>query len=191
MGWAGTTLSRGQWAQLIAEEAKAMHLHMTPRQLAEGLGVREAEGDTEEGEHIGPWEESSAFGSTKQRLDYRASTRAALQNWAANGKSWWTAWGNFEKGETEGPGPTRYKRHLGVATAALRGTSSAPSAAETHPGVVRAQASPPPAESSSSSSIGGDLMHLGLVAALVLGGAAMIGLGATRMLGTAQQRRTG
>jgi hypothetical protein len=45
-----------------------------------------------------------------------------------------------------------------------------------------------PAESSASSGgdFGSELLHIGLVGALVLGGATMIGLGATRMLGTAQ-----
>jgi hypothetical protein len=55
------------------------------------------------------------------------------------------------------------------------------------PGGKRASArsKPPSSSSSSSSGLGGDLMHIGLVGVLVLGGAAMIGLGATRILGTA------
>jgi hypothetical protein len=48
---------------------------------------------------------------------------------------------------------------------------------------------PPPstqgsASSSQSGGFGADLMHIGLVGALVLGGAAMVGLGTTRLLGT-------
>lgn len=39
--------------------------------------------------------------------------------------------------------------------------------------------------SSGPSSFAGDLMHIGLVATLVLGGAAMIGVGVTRVFGTA------
>lgn len=39
---------------------------------------------------------------------------------------------------------------------------------------------------SSPGGFSGELMHIGLVAALVLGGVAMIGLGTTRMLGTAK-----
>jgi hypothetical protein len=58
--------------------------------------------------------------------------------------------------------------------------------AEAHPGLA---ASPQATATAGSSSTSGDLMHFGLVAALVLGGAGMIGLGATRMLGTAQRGR--
>lgn len=185
-GFAGTTLSRKGWAELIAEEAKALGLHMTPRQLAEGLGVREAEGFTASGAHIGPWEESSAFagGSTAGRLNYRTSTRAALENWHGNGNSWWTAWGNYEKGETEGAGPTRYKRHLGVATAALRGVGSGPTPAESHPGNP-ARPAQTPSTSTEGGGIFGEAKHFALVAVLVLGGAAMIGMGTKRVFGGA------
>lgn len=51
---------------------------------------------------------------------------------------------------------------------------------------------PSPPESGGSSAPGGlqgDLMHAGLVGALVLGGAGMVGLGVTRFFGTAQKRR--
>jgi transglycosylase-like protein with SLT domain len=47
---------------------------------------------------------------------------------------------------------------------------------------------PREASSTESSSFGGDLIHIGLVGVLVLGGVGMVGLGATRMLGTAQRR---
>lgn len=47
-----------------------------------------------------------------------------------------------------------------------------------------------PAAEASSGGFGGELMHIGLVGALVLGGAAMIGLGATRMLGTGGAQRS-
>src|ERR1700744_3710884 len=114
-GFGGTTLGRRAWAEIIVEEAHALGYKITARQLAEGLGVREAEGDAQEGAHIGPWAESDALGTTKQRLDYRESTRAALENWHSNGNDWWQAWGQWEEGETEGAGATRYKKHLAPA----------------------------------------------------------------------------
>jgi len=178
-GWAGTSLSRRGWAELIAEEAHELGLRITPRQLAEGLGVREAEGFTDEGEHIGPWEEEeSGFGSRAERLDYRTSTRLALERWSADGKSWWPAWGRWEKPETEGAGPTRYKRHLALATAVLGKHAlrvKAPAAAA-RPSTGVKTASP-----GGGGSIQEDFMHFGLVAILVLGGVVMIGLGTTRL----------
>jgi hypothetical protein len=179
-GWAGTSLSRKQWAELIAEEAHQLGYKLTPRQLAEALGVREAEGFSEEGEHIGPWEEEKSFGSTAARLNYKTSTRAALERWAGDGKSWWPGWGDWEKPETEGPGPSRYKRHLALATAVLakRGVSSARA-----PKIKASTAKHPPENAPPSpGSFGEDLMHFGLVALLVLGGVVMIGMGTTRLL---------
>jgi membrane-bound lytic murein transglycosylase B len=44
----------------------------------------------------------------------------------------------------------------------------------------------PTAPSTAPGGFAGDLMHIGLVAVLVLGGGAMIGLGTTRLLGTAK-----
>jgi hypothetical protein len=46
--------------------------------------------------------------------------------------------------------------------------------------------SSPASPSSGPSGLGGELLHIGLVGALVLGGATMIGLGTTRMLGSAR-----
>lgn len=43
---------------------------------------------------------------------------------------------------------------------------------------------PQPESSSGPGGLAGDLMHIGLVATLVLGGAAMVGLGVTRFFGT-------
>jgi hypothetical protein len=186
VGFAGTTLTEKQWAALIVEEAHKLGFRMTPRQVAEGLGVREAEGFTASGAHIGPWEESSAFGTTAERLNYRASTRAALKSWKSSGESWWPAWGKWETAETEGAGPTRYKKFMGIATRAVRaGPGSAPAAA--HPGLAASTEPAPAATSSSgSSSFGADLMHFGLIAVLVVGGVGMIGLGTTRVMGTAK-----
>jgi hypothetical protein len=57
-----------------------------------------------------------------------------------------------------------------------------------HPGSpaarARAGAGAAPGSSNSPGGFGADLMHIGLVGALVLGGAGMVGLGMTRMLGT-------
>lgn len=184
-GFGGTTLSRKQWAYLIAEEAHSLGYKLTARQLAEALGVREAEGDTAEGAHIGPWEEEVGFGTRKQRLDYRTSTRLALERWKSDGESWWPAWGKWETGESEGAGPTRYKRHLALARQALKHAGPAPATGPapraSSPG-AQAAAAAPAASSSSSGGLGGDLMHFGLVGVLVLGGTGFIGFGATRLL---------
>lgn len=180
-GWAGTSLSRRQWAELIATEAHELGYSMTPRQLAEALGVREAEGFTSEGEHIGPWEEESSFGSTADRLNYKTSTRAALQRWAKDGKSWWPGWGDWEKGETEGAGPSRYKRHLALATAVLaKGSASRARGGRSPRDMSRGSGSTEAAPPSSSDSIKGDVLHFGLVAALVGGGVVLMGMGTTR-----------
>jgi hypothetical protein len=186
-GFGGTTLSRKQWAYLIAEEAHSLGYKLTARQLAEGLGVREAEGDTSEGAHIGPWEEEVGFGTRKQRLDYRTSTRLALQRWKSDGQTWWPAWGKWETGESEGAGPTRYKRHLALARQALRHVGSVPPMG---PGprasspAAQAAAAETPVATVSGGGLSSDLMHFGLVGVLVLGGTGFIGFGATRMLGS-------
>jgi hypothetical protein len=180
-GWAGTSLSRRQWAELIAGEAHELGYSMTPRQLAEALGVREAEGFTAEGEYIGPWEEEASFGSTKERLDYKTSTRAALKRWAKDGKSWWPGWGDWEKGEAEGEGPTRYKRHLALATTVLaRGSAGRARVASRSSTVSSPGSGATEAGSTAPSGIKGDVLHFGLVAALVTGGVALMGLGTTR-----------
>lgn len=51
---------------------------------------------------------------------------------------------------------------------------------------------PPPrfADVDTDGGLSGDLMHVGLVAALVVGGAGLIGLGITRVFGTAAKGRT-
>lgn len=180
-GFGGTTLSRRGWAELIAEEAHALGYKMTPRELAEGLGVREAEGNARSGAHEGPWAESQAFGSSQERLNYRSSTRAALKNWAENGKSWWTAWGDYETPEAEGAGPTRYKRHLALATAVLAKhhlTVRAPAATRKREGKSPSMNRP---SEPGETSIQEDAMHFALVALLVIGGVVMIGLGTTRL----------
>jgi len=185
-------LSPEEWAQIIAEEAHALGVKMTPRQVAEGVGVVMSESGGNASNlvqgpsgHIGGWSEEPGFGSTKERLDPRASTRAAIKNWKSNGKNWWQAWGQYEEGETEGAGPTRWPKYLAAAEAALKGAIVGP----------RSSGRQVPSETVSTSSSGGsgglsgDLMHVGLVAALVIGGAGMVGLGVTRVFGTATKPR--
>lgn len=67
--------------------------------------------------------------------------------------------------------------HLGKALAQSKGRSGRGGEAK--------ESSPP---ESSSGGLGGDLMHVGLVGALVLGGAGLVGLGVTRVFGSAQKR---
>lgn len=185
-GFAGTSLSRKGWAELIAEEAHQLGYKLTPKQLAEALGVREAEGYTDEGAHIGPWEEEESFGPPKARLDYRTSTRAALERWHADGKSWWPGWGDWEKGEEEGAGPTRYARHLALATAVLgqHAVKTSPAAAarrKRRSPSTAAAAAPTSSGGDGGGGIAGDFMHFGLVALLVAGGVGLMGLGTTRV----------
>jgi hypothetical protein len=66
---------------------------------------------------------------------------------------------------------------------AFPGASSSPSR---QPSAARPETS---GSAGSAGGFGADLMHIGLVGALVLGGAGMVGLGVTRMLGTSQQGR--
>lgn len=187
MEFGGTGLSEAQWAQIIITEAHKLGYKITPRQVAEGLGVRAAEGFSATGGHIGPWQEEAGFGSTAERLNAHASTRLALQRWKSDGESWWPAWGNWERAEAAGPGPDRWRQYIGAATrAAQAGPGQTPAAA--HPGLQGQPAPSEPGEAGEQGSAGlsGDLMHFGLVGVLVLGGGAMIGLGATRMLGSAR-----
>lgn len=177
-------LSSQQWADIIVQEARGMKIKMTPRQVAEGVGVVFAESGGDPSNfgqgasgHIGAWAEEPSFGTTQQRLDPHASTRAALRDWLSNGKSWWPAWGKWEQEQSGRSGTTRYRDYLPVAEKAL-GAKATP--AESHPGLP-----PEEAGESSSGGFGEQLMHIGLVGALVLGGAAMIGLGTTRLLGSA------
>jgi hypothetical protein len=193
------TLSPAEWAQIIVQEAHAMHIAITPRQVAEGVATTQIEsgGDASNevqgpSGHIGAWAEGTEGfpSSAAKRLDPRASTRAALANWSSNGKSWWQAWGQWEKEQSGrwGGETSEYKPYLGIAEAALKATGGKQTPAEAHPG------SPAPAPASTSgggSSIGGDFLRFGLVAVLVIGGTALIGLGTTRVLGTAQSARGG
>lgn len=184
------TLSPAEWAQIIAEEARALHIKMTPKEIAEGVGIISYESSFNADNlvqgpsgHIGAWSESPDFGGTKERLDPRASTRAAIKNWASSGKSWWPAWGRWQAEQRPDgqAGSSQWKKYLGFAEHALGAGASGGTASP----------SPRPRESSSSGSsgFGGDLLHIGLVGALVLGGVGMIGLGTTRMLGTAARGR--
>jgi hypothetical protein len=189
------TLSPAEWAQIIAEEAKALHVKMTPKEIAEGVGIISYESSFNADNlvqgpsgHIGAWSEEPSYGSEKDRLDPRASTRAAIRNWASNGKSWWPAWGRWQAEQRPDgqAGSTQWKKYIGLAEHALglAGAGAAPRASS--PAAAAAATA-----QSSSSSTGGfaeDLMHFGLVAVLVAGGAVMVGLGGARVLGTATRK---
>lgn len=174
-------LSPQRWAQIIVAEARAQHIQITPRQVAEGIGVIQAEsgGDPASNvpgnEHKGAWAESTAFGTLKQRLDPFASTAAALKSWAGSGKSWWPAWGRWEQEQSGTAGESNFPKYLGVATAALGGKGIAA------PGTGAASSAPSTAAPSSGGS-SSDLMHIALVAILVLGGIALVGFGAVKVV---------
>jgi hypothetical protein len=177
-------LSPNQWARVISAESRALHIPITAREEAEGIGVVEAEsgGDPKSNpagnEHKGAWAESRAFGTLKQRLDPFASTAAALKQWAADKKSWWQAWGQYETGETEGAGPTRWKQYIGVASAAL----GAKNTIAIQPGAFASPATATVSPRSGTTGASSDLMHFALVAILVLGGIALVGFGAMRLI---------
>jgi hypothetical protein len=185
------TLSPAEWAQIIAEEARALGVKMTPKEIAEGVGILEYESSGNADNlvqgpsgHIGGWSEEPSYGSTKERLDPRASTRAAIKNWASNKKSWWPAWGRWQAEQRPDgqAGSTQWKKYLAFAEHALGG-GAAPGPRASSPQAHKNASEPSP----SSSSFGGDLMHLGLVGVLVIGGVAMVGMGATRILSTAHK----
>src|SRR3954467_10574825 len=80
-------LSPEEWADLIVEEAQALHLAITPRQVAEGVATVniESSGDSSNevqgpSGHIGGWAEGTEGfpSSPAARLDPRLATRAAL-----------------------------------------------------------------------------------------------------------------
>jgi hypothetical protein len=184
------TLSYEEWAAIMVEESGKLGIKMTPRQIAEGLGVIESEshGNTSEssqgpGGHIGAYQESPAFGSTAERLDPHKATNSAIKEWAAEGKNWWPDWGTWETGQSEGPGPTRFRKFLPTAEKALKGIGGFTSGGTLPPAAAGSGAAP--ARDTGAGGLAGDLMHAGLVGVLVLGGFALVGLGAQRMLGTA------
>lgn len=187
-------LSYDEWATVIVTEAAKLGYKMTPRQVAEGLGVISAEsaGDaSEEGQgptgHIGGLAESPAFGTVRQRLNPESAVRAALENWHANNKNWWPAWGDWETGESEGAGPTRWKTYISTAERALSGESS-PLDHERRP-PPKASSRPTEEGDEGQSAPAGDLMHVGLVAVLVLGGAGLVAFGGTRLLGASKEAK--
>jgi hypothetical protein len=182
-------LSYDEWAAIIVAEAHKLGIKMTPKQVAEGLGVIEAEsgGDASSNppgnEHIGGLAESPAFGSEAERLNPVSAVAAALKEWNKAGKTWWPAWGRWETGETEGAGPTRYAKHLHTATAALAGAGGFTGAtAANATGAQRVQIA------GASADAPGAAMRFLLTAALVLGGLSVAGLGVTRAVGAGRHQ---
>jgi hypothetical protein len=112
-------------AALIVGIARLKNISINAKQVAEGLGVVESESNFDASSkpagnsHIGLWAESPDFGSESERLNPVNATTAAIQKWNDDGKSWWPAWGQWEKGEAEGAGPERYKKYLKLAEEAL------------------------------------------------------------------------
>lgn len=96
----------------------------TPKVIAEGLGILNAESSlgtnmATSGAHIGPWAESSAFGSAASRLDPLKSTEAALKQWEADGKSFYPAWGRWEKEQSGRDGATDWPKYKQIAEEAV------------------------------------------------------------------------
>lgn len=161
-----------------------------PKVISEAIGYEEAEsagnvlnfGQGPEG-HIGAWSESPAFGSVAARLDPLRASIAARKQWEQSG---WEAWAPYEHGETEGTGTERAPKYVTAAEqaiAAVKGMVSAPK--------VELSPSPGPSGTASRPSVpspGGPStpMRFLVTAALVLGGVALVALGAMRSVG---QRR--
>lgn len=184
-------LTPSEWAQIFAEESRSLGVRMTPKEIAEGIGILEYESSGNAsnfvqgaGGHIGALAESPTFGSTKERLDPRGAVRAGIKEWKADGKSWWPAWGRWqEEQRPDGQaGSSQWKKYVGLVEHALGGVGKAPAA----PGVAQ-QPAAAIAGGSSSGGLADDLMHVGLVAALVIGGAGMVGVGVTRVFGTVRK----
>lgn len=119
-------IAPGAVASWIVEAAESLKVKITARQVAEGLGVVSAEsgfnGNSKPtgNEHIGLWALGSSYGSESQRLNPEIATYLAVKGWLSDGKNWWKAWGNYETGETEGPGPNRYPKYMQTAQRALQ-----------------------------------------------------------------------
>ena len=180
-----TTPTPSEWARLIVQESRSLGVKMTPREIAEGVGVVQAESSGNAanlaqgpGGHIGAWSEEPSYGSTAQRLSPAASTRSAIEHWVSSGRSWQPDWGQYETGEEGGTGPSRYKTYLGVAEAALKGTPAAS-------GSSSAGSSSPDSESSPEI-FGDSLTSFGLVGVLVLGGFGLMIFGGTRVFGASR-----
>lgn len=116
----GKKLSPEEWGELML----AAGFPKKVKVIAEGLGVLEAESgfdptNSGDGIHIGAWAEEESFGSRADRLDPVKSTQSAYKRWKADGESFWPAWGNWERGETEGAGPDRAAKFMKAAQAAI------------------------------------------------------------------------
>jgi len=174
---------------VIVAEANKLGYKLTPRDVAEGVATVQIEssGNTSNfvqgaGGHIGGLSESPAFGSVAERLNPGAAVRAGLENWHSEG-GWWNAWGQWEKEQAGrwGGEPSEYKQYLGIAEAALGHPASIGARqVSRRPG---GEASP---ATSGASSLGGDLMHAGLVGVLVLGGAGLLAFGGSRFVGASK-----
>jgi hypothetical protein len=158
----------------------------SPKVISEAIGYEEAEsgGDVSnesqgpEG-HIGAWSESPAFGSVADRLDPLNSSIAARKQYEKTG---WEAWAPYEGAEAEGTGTDRAPKYVTAAEEALAAVAG-------KIGIPKGSWPPKEEASSPSSASGGasGVMKFLLTAALVLGGFALVGLGAMRSIG---QRRS-
>jgi hypothetical protein len=174
-----TVLSDRRLAALLLE-AGFPH---NSRVIAEGIGVIHAEsgGNPSEasqgpGGHIGLWAEEPSFGSVADRLDPLRSTQAAFRQWKKDG-SFEPAWGQYESGETEGTGPSRFRQYLSVAEAAIAGGGRAIAGGRITPPRATGQAAAP-------GGLSGPMRFL-VTAVLVLGGIGLLGLGLMRSVGQA------
>jgi hypothetical protein len=156
-----------------------------PRVIAEGLGVIHAESGGNPSEdsqgasgHIGLWAEEPSYGTAAERLDPLKSTIAARKSYEEKG---WGAWAPYETREAEGTGPSRAPKYMAVAEQAI---NAAKGKIGNPKGWPPTQTSSAPATSSSGGTSGP--MKFLMTAALVLGGFALVALGAMRAIG---QRR--
>lgn len=112
------TLTPEQIGTLLVEEGRGLHAHLNPAEVAEGIGVAEAEsaGNADEQRqladfsdpedaHIGLFAEegNGGFGGVQERLNARSATHGALERFLADDRSWNPAWVHWQEiqGEEE------------------------------------------------------------------------------------------
>jgi len=125
-------------ATALVKQGRKLNLNLTRPEVAEGVGVAEAEtaGNASEQRqlqelppdqaHVGLFaEEEGSFAPLQKRLETGPATRAALKRFAADGRSWNPAWVHWQEiqGEDE-TGHDRAPQYEGVAAKALEGQSN-------------------------------------------------------------------
>lgn len=130
------SLEPNEIGALLVEEGKKLGLNLSRHDVAEGIGVAEAESSGDYAAnvaqipelgaakaHIGLYsEEESGFGDQQERENPRSATRLALEGFARSGNSWnpdWVHWQEIQ-GENE-TGADRAPEYNALASELLKG----------------------------------------------------------------------